>query len=109
MKGRLSAHVAKLLLQGQTIKVLRCEQIVLPGPFHRNKHIYIAYLRKRCNVNPRRGPFHFRAPSKIFYKCVRGETGGTLLCLKRVSEVGQIAHYCVACPSVRCEISNSSK
>ncbi|CAG8438001.1 7521_t:CDS:2 [Diversispora eburnea] len=23
-------------------------------------------------VNPARGPFHFRAPSKIFYKAVRG-------------------------------------
>jgi large subunit ribosomal protein L13Ae len=29
-------------------------------------------LRKRCNVNPARGPFHFRAPSKIFWRTVRG-------------------------------------
>lgn len=33
---------------------------------------YHEFLRKRCNVNPRRGPFHFRAPSKIFWRTVRG-------------------------------------
>lgn len=33
---------------------------------------YLAFLRKRCNVNPARGPFHFRAPSKIFWRTVRG-------------------------------------
>lgn len=32
----------------------------------------MAYLRKRCNVNPARGPFHFRAPSRMLYKAVRG-------------------------------------
>lgn len=33
---------------------------------------YHEFLRKRCNVNPRRGPYHFRAPSKIFWRVVRG-------------------------------------
>jgi large subunit ribosomal protein L13Ae len=33
---------------------------------------YHAYLNKRCIVNPNRGPFHFRAPSRIFYKALRG-------------------------------------
>lgn len=33
---------------------------------------YLAFLRKRCNVNPARGPFHFRAPSMIFWRTVRG-------------------------------------
>ena len=26
----------------------------------------------RCNVKPSRGPFHFRAPGKIFWRTVRG-------------------------------------
>lgn len=30
------------------------------------------FLRKHCNVNRNRGPFHFRAPSKIFWRTVRG-------------------------------------
>lgn len=42
--------------------------------FHfRNKIKFLSYLRKRCNVNPARGPFHFRAPSRMFYKAIRGE------------------------------------
>lgn len=39
---------------------------------YRNKLKFMSFLRKRCNVNPARGPFHFRAPSKIFWKTVRG-------------------------------------
>ncbi|KAJ1547305.1 60S ribosomal protein L13A, partial [Nowakowskiella sp. JEL0078] len=30
------------------------------------------FMRKRCVVNPNRGPFHLRAPSKIFWRTVRG-------------------------------------
>lgn len=34
---------------------------------------YHAYLHKRHLVNPTRaGPFHFRAPSRILYKAIRG-------------------------------------
>ena len=33
---------------------------------------YLDFLRKRCNVKPSRGPFHFRAPSRIFWRVVRG-------------------------------------
>lgn len=40
---------------------------------YRNKVKYLNYLRKRCNVNPARGPFHFRAPCRIFFKAVRGK------------------------------------
>ncbi|GAB6032843.1 60S ribosomal protein L13A [Chamberlinius hualienensis] len=70
--GRLAAVVAKTLLQGQKIVVVRCEGINISGSFYRNKLKYLAFLRKRCNVNPARGPYHFRAPSKIFWRTVRG-------------------------------------
>uniref|UniRef100_A0A914V2S0 Large ribosomal subunit protein uL13 n=1 Tax=Plectus sambesii TaxID=2011161 RepID=A0A914V2S0_9BILA len=33
---------------------------------------YMSFLRKRCNINPARGPFHYRAPSRIFWRTVRG-------------------------------------
>lgn len=33
---------------------------------------FLKYLKKRCNVNPARGPFHFRAPSKQFWRVIRG-------------------------------------
>ncbi|CAG0879200.1 unnamed protein product [Darwinula stevensoni] len=70
--GRLAAVVAKQLLQGQKIVVVRCENMNISGNFFRNKLKYLAFLRKRCNVNPARGPFHFRAPSMIFRRTVRG-------------------------------------
>merc|ERR1719283_794596 len=70
--GRLAALVAKTLLQGQRVVVVRCEGINISGNFYRNKLKYLSYLKKRCNVNPGRGPFHFRAPSKQFWRVVRG-------------------------------------
>lgn len=71
--GRLASVVAKYLLQGGKVAIVRCEELNFSGHFYRNKMKYLAYLRKRCNVNPARGPFHFRAPSRIFYKAVRGK------------------------------------
>ncbi|KAK8745163.1 hypothetical protein OTU49_000488 [Cherax quadricarinatus] len=70
--GRLAAVVAKTVLTGQRVVVVSCEKINISGSFYRNKLKYLAFLRKRCNVNPKRGPFHHRAPSKIFQRTVRG-------------------------------------
>uniref|UniRef100_A0A194AQ84 Large ribosomal subunit protein uL13 n=1 Tax=Pinctada fucata TaxID=50426 RepID=A0A194AQ84_PINFU len=70
--GRLAALVSKTILQGQKVVVVRCEGINISGNFYRNKLKYLKYLRLRCNVKPTRGPFHFRAPSRIFYKAIRG-------------------------------------
>uniref|UniRef100_A0A0B6ZAX1 Large ribosomal subunit protein uL13 n=1 Tax=Arion vulgaris TaxID=1028688 RepID=A0A0B6ZAX1_9EUPU len=70
--GRLAAVVAKTLLNGQRVVVVRCEGINISGNFYRNKLKFLKYLKKRCNVNPARGPFHFRAPSKQFWRVVRG-------------------------------------
>jgi len=70
--GRLASIIAKELLQGQRIVCVRTEALEVSGSFARNKVKYLAFLRKKCNVNPRRGPFHFRAPSKILWRTVRG-------------------------------------
>ncbi|KAK7866042.1 hypothetical protein R5R35_008554 [Gryllus longicercus] len=70
--GRLAAVIAKSVLQGNRIVVVRCELLNISGNFFRAKLKYLSFLRKRCNVNPARGPFHFRAPSKILWRTVRG-------------------------------------
>ncbi|KAK2576368.1 hypothetical protein KPH14_005716 [Odynerus spinipes] len=70
--GRLAAIIAKTILQGNKVIVVRSEQLNISGNFFRNKLKFMSFLRKRCNVNPARGPFHFRAPSKILWKTVRG-------------------------------------
>merc|ERR1712243_263818 len=64
--GRLSATIAKSLLNGQKVVVVRCEGILISGNFYRNKLKYLAFLRKRIRTNPKKGPFHFRAPSKYY-------------------------------------------
>uniref|UniRef100_A0AAG5D0T0 Large ribosomal subunit protein uL13 n=1 Tax=Anopheles atroparvus TaxID=41427 RepID=A0AAG5D0T0_ANOAO len=70
--GRLASVVAKQILCGRAVVVVRCEDLQLSGHFFRNKIKFLAYLRKRCNVNPARGPFHFRAPSRMLWKAIRG-------------------------------------
>ncbi len=68
----MAATVAKTILQGHSVIVVRCEALNISGSFYRNKLKYLEFLRKRCNINPARGPFHFRAPCKIFTRIVRG-------------------------------------
>ena len=70
--GRLSSIVAKQLLTGQKVVVVRCEELNISGSFYRNKLKYHDFLRKRTATNPTHGPIHFRAPSKIFWRTVRG-------------------------------------
>lgn len=70
--GRLASVVAKELLNGQKVVVVRCEELNVSGELFRNRLKYADYLRKKTNFNRRRGPFHFRAPSRIFYKAVKG-------------------------------------
>merc|ERR1712221_48014 len=70
--GRLASTIAKCLLQGQKIVVVRCEKICISGNFYRNKLKVLDYLRKRMNTKPSKGPYHFRAPSKCLFKVVRG-------------------------------------
>merc|ERR1711994_173460 len=72
LMGRLASIVAKFILSGNKVVVVRCEGINMSGNFYRNKLKYLKFLRLRCNVKPTRGPFHFRAPSKIFWRTVRG-------------------------------------
>jgi large subunit ribosomal protein L13Ae len=72
MLGRLSSIIAKELLNGQNVVVVRCEDICLSGGLVRQKMKYLRFLRKRMNTKPSKGPFHFRAPSKILWRTIRG-------------------------------------
>merc|ERR1711982_170720 len=72
LMGRLASVVAKNILNGNKVVVVMCEGINQSGNFYRNKLKVLKFLRLRCNVKPSRGPFHFRAPSKMFWRVVRG-------------------------------------
>merc|ERR1712124_16499 len=72
LMGRLASVIAKQILQGQKVVVVRCDKICISGNFYRNKLKVLEYLRKRMNTKPSRGPYHFRSPAKCLFKVVRG-------------------------------------
>lgn len=71
--GRLAAVVAKQLLNGQRVVIVRAERIVLTGTLDRLLREWALYRKKNSVSNPfRGGPWHYKAPAKIAWKCIRG-------------------------------------
>ena len=70
--GRLASTIAKELLHGQRVVCVRTEDINISGSLYRNKIKYAEFRRKRMNSNPKTGPLHYRAPSKILWRTIRG-------------------------------------
>ncbi|ADM11426.1 60S ribosomal protein L13A [Encephalitozoon intestinalis ATCC 50506] len=69
--GKLASKVAKLLLEGVRVTVVCCEEAVFVGSLEKAVNKFKAYLNKRCIVNPRRGPFHFREPRMHLAKIIK--------------------------------------
>ncbi|EOA25444.1 hypothetical protein CARUB_v10018781mg, partial [Capsella rubella] len=97
MIGRLASITAKELLNGQKVVIVRCEEICLSGGLVRQKMKYMRFLRKRMNTKPSHGPIYFRAPSKIFWRTVRGvlrlQAGHKYCLLGRLSSEVGWNHY----------------
>eukprot|EP00899_Mesostigma_viride_P020785 jgi/Mesvir1/28708/Mv19679-RA.1 len=72
MLGRLASIIAKELVNGQKVVVVRCEDICLSGGLVRQKAKYCRFLRKRMNTKPSKGPIHYRAPARILWRTIRG-------------------------------------
>jgi large subunit ribosomal protein L13Ae len=72
MVGRAAAVIAKQLLLGKRITVVRCDEANIAGKEIRNKVKYLNFLRKRKLTNPTLGPFHHRAPADVFMRVIRG-------------------------------------
>ena len=70
--GRLASIVAKQLLSGKKVVVVRCEDIVVSGSIKRNKVKQAQFLNKRHNTNPKKGPLHFKSPARMFWRSLRG-------------------------------------
>jgi large subunit ribosomal protein L13Ae len=70
--GRLASICARNLLNGKKIIVLNCEKINISGKHIKNKFKYFSMFKKKTNTNPKKGPFHFKSPSQIFWKVIRG-------------------------------------
>merc|ERR1712238_606531 len=70
--GRLASVVAKELLAGQKVVIVRCDEMVISGSLVRNKEKYAQFRRKAMNTNPRKGPFHYKSPAKMVWRTIRG-------------------------------------
>jgi len=72
MLGRLASTVAKQLLRGQRVVVVRTEALNISGSLFRNNLKFHAFLRHSNNTNPRRNFKHYRSPSRMFWRSLRG-------------------------------------
>jgi len=94
--GRLASVLAKELLNGQKVVVVRAEEINISGSLFRNKLKYASFIRKRTNTNPTRGPWHYRAPSRILWRVIRGmvphKTDRAKIALERLKVYEGIPH-----------------
>jgi len=68
----LARALARALLARAATVCVRTEGLHISGSLFRNKVILMRQFNKRHNTNPKRGPFHFRAPSKMLYRVIRG-------------------------------------
>jgi large subunit ribosomal protein L13Ae len=70
--GRLASVVAKELLNGQKVVVVRCEELEMSNSIYANKIKFKHFVAKRTATNPKRGPFHETGPAMLFKRAVRG-------------------------------------
>ena len=70
--GRLSSHVAKLLLQGKRVSLVNCEKIMISGTRANTIHEYRQFLKINSIINPKHGPVHYRRPDTVITKMIRG-------------------------------------
>lgn len=70
--GRLCSHVAKLLINGNKVSIVNCENIMLTGDRDAIIKSYRQFLEIASINNPKFGPFHPRRPDTMITKMVRG-------------------------------------
>lgn len=69
----LSGPIQELASRGRIAQVVvRTEAICISGGIVRQRMKYERFLRKRMNTQPKKGPIHFRAPSRILWRTLRG-------------------------------------
>lgn len=67
LMGRLASVIAKELLMGQRVVVVRAEGIDMSGSIIKNKIKFDLFLNKKNATNPRKhGPFHEHSPAEMF-------------------------------------------
>ena len=70
--GRLASNVAKLLLQGNRVSIVNCENIMISGTRDNIIKEKREFLEISSILHPKHGPFHPRRPDTIITKMIRG-------------------------------------
>ena len=70
--GRLASYVAKELLRGQRVVVVRCDLICKSGSLFRNKVEWMEFLRKSPTHNPWKWFVHYKSPARVLWRTIRG-------------------------------------
>lgn len=70
--GRLCSNVAKLLLQGNRVSIVNCENIMISGTRKNILGEYKKFLEIASILHPKHGPYHPRKPDTIISRMVRG-------------------------------------
>ena len=70
--GRLASHVAKELLNGEDVRIVNAEKIVITGNKKVNYEKYKQRIDRADKANPRHGPKFPRTPEGIVKRAVRG-------------------------------------
>ncbi|KAF6243207.1 50S ribosomal protein L13 [Nitrosopumilus sp. b1] len=70
--GRLASNVAKLLLQGNRVSIVNCENIMISGSRSNIIKEYRDFLKIASIINPKHGPYHPRRPDTILTRMIRG-------------------------------------
>ena len=67
--GRLASSVAKMLLNGNAVKIVNAEKAVILG---NPVHIVEEFRKKIARGDPYKGPFYPKVPDKILKRIIRG-------------------------------------
>ncbi len=70
--GRLASNVAKLLLKGNRVSIINCENIMISGNRSNIIKEYREFLEIASILHPEHGPYHPRRPDTIITRMIRG-------------------------------------
>ena len=67
--GRVATHVAKAALNGETVRIVNCEQMMVTGS---KKFLVNESHRRRVQGTWSKGPFYYRMPDRYVRRIIRG-------------------------------------
>jgi large subunit ribosomal protein L13Ae len=59
-------------LNGQRVVLVRTEDLNISGSLFRNRLKFSYWLKIACNIQPAKGPYHFRSPARMVFRSIRG-------------------------------------